>query len=169
MTPREVQVRPVVGRFYADLVRRLEPSVVVEVGTAFGASGMYWLAGLEANGRGRLLTFEPNEACVPIAQANLAAIGSAFELVPRPFEDGIDDVLGDERIDIAFLDGIHTSEWVVPQFELVVDRAAPEAVVVCDDIDFSNDMAACWSTLARDSRVQAAARVTSRVGLLQLA
>lgn len=113
------------GNLFANLVKKRKPSVIVEFGTAFGVSGMYWIAGLEANNYGELLTFEPNKVWAEIARKNLSAIGSRFQLVIGTFEENIDLYLGhDRRIDIAFIDAIHTSEFVIPQFKLVIDRLA---------------------------------------------
>ena len=83
---------------------------MVEFGTAFGVSGMYWLSGLESNNFGELLTFDPNEVWAEIARKNLSGISNRFQLVNGTFEDNIDAYLGSDRqIDMAFIDVIHTS------------------------------------------------------------
>jgi predicted O-methyltransferase YrrM len=144
--------------------------LVVEFGTAFGISGMYWLAGLEINKHGRLLTFEPNAIWADIARDNLLAIGRRFTLTHGTFEEHIDSELGaDDRIGIAFIDGSHTSDFVLPQFEIVLKHVAPNGLVVFDDVDFSADMASCWESIARDSRVRASLKLTSRVGIVEVA
>ena len=60
--PNEVRSARIMGRLYADLVSHLAPATVVEFGTAFGVSGMYFSAALNHIGSGRLYTFEPNRA-----------------------------------------------------------------------------------------------------------
>src|ERR1019366_7637339 len=60
-SPNDVRASRSIGKFYAHLVRCRKPDIVVEFGTAFGVSGMYFLSGLQTNGTGMLLTFEPNE------------------------------------------------------------------------------------------------------------
>jgi predicted O-methyltransferase YrrM len=128
---------------------------------------MYWLSGLEMNAAGRLLTFEPNKVWAPIARGNLDAIGTRFELTVGTFEENIDRMLrSGEQIDIAFIDAIHTSEFVVPQFQIVAARLAPGGLVLLDDIDFSDDMRSCWELLRGDSRVAASVEV-DRVGVLE--
>jgi predicted O-methyltransferase YrrM len=163
----EVRTIPQVGRFFAWLVVERRPGVVVEFGTAFGVSGMYWLSGLEMNRAGRLLTFEPNRAWAGIARDNLTAVGSRAELTVGTFEENIDCVLGaGEKIDIAFMDAIHTSDFVVPQFQAVAARLAAGGLVLLDDIDFSDDMRSCWEVLRGDARVAASVEV-DRVGVLE--
>jgi predicted O-methyltransferase YrrM len=156
------------GRFYSWLVTELRPKVVVEFGTAFGVSGMYWLAGLVQNGEGELLTFEPNATWRQIALGNLTAVGDRFTSYLGTFEENVEGALDGRTIDIAFIDAIHTSEWVIPQFEIVCRHLKPGGVVVLDDIDFSDDMALCWRTVVSGLRVAAALRFGNRVGILEM-
>jgi Predicted O-methyltransferase len=168
-TSDEVRTDRAMGRLFARLAGARCPEVIVEVGTAFGVSGMYWLAGLESSGSGRLYTFEPNAAWAEIARDNLDAIGERFELVVGTFEDNVDDHLRNgTRIELAFVDAIHTSEWVEPQFDLIVERIAPGGLVLFDDITFSDDMAECWHRIATDPRVRASASLSRRVGIVEL-
>ena len=170
-TRRSNQVRSpaVAGHFYAWLAAERAASIIVEFGTAFGVSGMYWLAGLKGNSGGRLLTFEPNADWAGLARANLASISDAFELVTGTFEECIDATLPlDQRIDIAFVDAIHTTEFVSRQFEILVPRMAPGGLMLFDDIDFSEDMRSCWHAIARDRRVVASATIGRRLGIVEL-
>lgn len=160
----EVRTAAAMGELYTFLVRQRRPEVVVEFGTAFGVSGMYFLAGLEANGRGRLLTFEPNAVWAGFADANLGQISRRYELTVGTFEEHVGRVLPPDRpIDMAFIDAIHTREFVLPQLELVLRHAAPGALVILDDIDFSDNMRACWSEVAQDSRFRASVALGQRV------
>lgn len=157
------------GRFYRWLVVNRKPEIVVEFGTAFGVSGMYWLAGLEANGFGELLTFEINEEMRRIAVANLSTVGRRFSSIAGAFEDKVDEALKGRKIDIAFIDAVHTSPWVMPQFEHVMKRIQPGGLVAFDDIDFSDDMRDAWNTVASDPRGTAAVALGGHVGLFEVA
>jgi predicted O-methyltransferase YrrM len=164
----QVRTGAAVGRFYVWLVQQRRPAVIVEFGTAFGVSGMYWLAGLEANRHGRLYTFEPNEVWAEIAVKNLARVSDRFTATKGTFEDKVGVLAADNaRIDIAFIDAIHTSAFVLPQMELVLKHAAPRALLVFDDIHFSDDMAACWRRIAEDPRFCAAFEI-HHVGVVEL-
>lgn len=168
--PAVVETRHVTGRFYSALARILRPAVVVEFGTAFGVSGMHWLAGLvkgRGSKQGHLHTFEVNPEWADVAETNLRSIGPAFTLHRGLFEEMVDGAVS-EPIDIAFIDGIHRPEWVEPQVDLVANRLSPGGVIVLDDINFSDAMTAYWHDVALQERVWSAARVTERVGLLQL-
>ena len=168
-TPSQVRTDIAMGRFYTFIVTERRPKLIVEFGTAFGVSGMYWLAGLKRNGSGHLLTFEPNERWAAAARANLTEIGSRFTLTPGTFEDNLAVVdRFPERIDIGFIDAIHTSAFVLPQLELVAARAAPGALIFFDDITFSDDMQDCWRTIAARPHYAAAAEIGNRVGVIEL-
>ena len=167
--PDVVRTAAAMGNVYAGLVRQLQPRIIVEFGTAFGVSGMYFLAGLEANRQGRLLTFEPNEVWRRLAVRNLAQISDRFTSIAGTFEDSIDTVLGaGERIDLAFIDAIHTSKFVLPQLERVIARSSDRAIIILDDINFSSDMKACWTRVSRDARFVSSATLDERVGILEL-
>lgn len=167
--PDQVRSPALAGHLFAWLAAERKATTIVEIGTAFGISGMYWLAGLKRNPRGRLLTFEPNVVWSEIARGNLALIGPQFDLVTGTFETCIDSVLPPgQRIDIAFVDAIHTSDFVFRQVEILMPRMAPQGLILFDDIDFSDDMVSCWSAVSRDSRVTASATVGQRLGIIEL-
>lgn len=165
--PAAVETTEQIGKFYASLVRTLRPRVIVELGTAFGVSGMYWLSGLQENQFGKLHTFEVNDKWAEIARTNLASVGNRFRLWQGLFEDCMEEALGNQKIDIAFIDGVHTSEWVIPQVSLIKERLAPGGIVVLDDINFSKDMESCWIQLSMRSDICGVYRLTDRVGILE--
>lgn len=168
-TANDVRTSARMGNFLSWLVIRRKPRVVVEFGTAFGVSGMYWLSGLESTRSGKLFTFEPNLEWATIARKNLRSVSLRFELTEGTFEDNVDALLRDSTsIDIAFIDAIHTSAFVLPQFDLVIRRLNPGGLVLFDDIDFSGDMAECWQRVARDRRVLASASVAGHLGIVKM-
>lgn len=168
-TAEDVRTSARMGNFFSWLAARRKPGVIVEFGTAFGTSGMYWLSGLESANSGKLYTFEPNSEWAAIARENLGAISTRFELTEGTFEDRVSTVLGDVPvIDIAFIDAIHTAEFVMRQFDLVLQRLKPGGLMLFDDVDFSEDMAACWKGLAQDRRAVASVTVAGHVGILEM-
>jgi hypothetical protein len=70
---------------------------------------------------------------------------------------------------MAFIDAIHTSAFVMPQLERVVARCNDHALVVLDDIDFSDDMRDCWHRVSRDPRFVSSVALGQRVGMLEYA
>ncbi len=167
--PDVVRTAAAVGNVYAWLVRKLQPRLIVEFGTAFGVSGMYFLAGIESNQKGQLLTFEPNEVWRKIAIRNLAHISDRFQSFAGTFENHIDKALQrGQRIDLAFIDAIHTSEFVLPQLEIVIAHSSDRAIIILDDINFSSNMKSCWTRVSQDARFMSCATLGERVGILEL-
>lgn len=165
--PDEVRSHFDVCNLFADLVRVRRPNLVVEFGAAFGVSGMYWLAGLEEASAGRLLSFEANKNWCAIARQNMTQIGTRFKLVEGTFESNIDvELAPGEKIDICFIDAIHTREFVTRQFEIVAARLATQGLVVIDDVDFPG-MDGCWEDIAVDPRVRASAILRRHIGIVE--
>lgn len=168
-TPDKVRTAAVMGNLYTYIVQKLQPQIVVEFGTAFGVSGMYFLAGIEANNRGQLLTFEPNDVWRKLAILNLPQISNRFNSTAGTFEDNINNVLPQgQTIDLAFIDAIHTKEFVVSQLDIVLARASDKAIIILDDIRFSDSMRECWQEVSRDSRFSCSAELGNRVGIVEL-
>ncbi len=154
------------GQFYSWLVTAFKPAEIVEIGSAFGVSGMYWCAGLAANGTGNFTGFEPNPAWAPFAQSNIQSILDGAQLVEGTFEDNLDKA--PDRIDLAFIDAIHTPEFIEVQLNLVLERANSGALIVLDDIRFSTAMSEYWRKIREDERFAASFEITQRVGVLEL-
>lgn len=167
--PNGVRTIETIGNLFTYLVQKIQPNIVVEFGTAFGVSGMYFLAGIESNHKGKLLTFEPNDIWRGLAIRNLSQISDRFESIAGTFEDNIDDVLPRQQsIDLAFIDAIHTKEFVVPQLERVISQSSDHAVIILDDINFSDSMVECWEEVSQDCRFACSVALGGRVGILEL-
>lgn len=165
---REVSTFGPQGNVFTWLVEERKPDLILEIGTAFGFSGMYFLAGIKQIQKGHLITFEPNDIWSKIAEENLRAVDSRFTLVRSTFEEaGEQNIPKGKRIDLTLIDAIHTSAFVLPEFEAVIAHASAGALIIIDDIDFSDDMRSCWKTLVNDKRVLAAVSL-GRFGILEL-
>lgn len=165
--PDQVRTQPQMARFFSWLAENRNPDLIVEVGTAFGISAMYWAHGLRASG-GRLLTFDPNPKWHKLAVDHLSVFGPKVSAVLGTFEDNIEVTAGDTPIDIAFVDAIHTQKFVSAQIELLIPRMKDGGLILMDDITFSDDMADCWSAWARDHRIKSSAAINGRVGLMEI-
>jgi predicted O-methyltransferase YrrM len=165
--PHQVRSQPEMGSLFAWTAEQRRPDLIVEFGTAFGVSALYWSAGLDTAGCGHLLTFEPNAVWHGIAASHLRGFSTRVTPVLGTFEDEIDNARGSRTIDIAFVDGIHSSDFVDPQVEALIARLSPNGLIFLDDIAFSPDMAGCWQRWAVDERVHASVAIRKRVGILE--
>ncbi|AGI69421.1 putative O-methyltransferase family protein [Octadecabacter antarcticus 307] len=163
---QDVRTKVEFCQFYTWLVSQIKPAAVLEFGSAFGASGMYWLAGLNLCNHGKMYSFEPNEIWNPIAQANFDKVSDRHVLTLGTFEGNI-GVIAD-KVNIALIDAIHTRDFVVNQFELVRSVADKGALVLFDDINFSEDMKVCWSEISQSDEFASVWQLSSRVGIVEL-
>nr|WP_302477701.1 class I SAM-dependent methyltransferase [Ruegeria arenilitoris] len=143
----------------------MKPNQVVEIGSAFGVSGMYWCAGLSALRAGEFTGFEPNSAWSPYAKSNITAILKDARLIKGTFEENLAEA--PDSIDLAFIDAIHTPEFVDTQLNLVLERSHKGTLIVLDDIRFSTEMSDYWLQVRDDARFSAAFEFTRRVGFLE--
>jgi predicted O-methyltransferase YrrM len=169
--PDDVRVTSECGDLYSWLVQQRKPKTVVEFGSAFGVSGMYFAAGLAAAQAGHLYSFEINHEWADIAERNIRSISDRLTLTRGAFEDYVDTVVPGE-IDLAFVDGIHTYDFVMRQFDLLRRRVPSGGMIAFDDIDFTRPgarMREAWEEIAASPIVAAAVEVNARVGLVELA
>lgn len=137
------------------LVRELRPDSCVELGTSLGISAAYEAAALELNQHGSLVSLEGAEPIAARARENLAGLGlSRAQIVTGRFQDTLDTVLRDHApVDYAFVDGHHDRDATVAYFEQFMPALAPNALLVFDDISWSNGMKEAWTKIRTDSRI----------------
>ena len=164
-SPRVVRSAPWAGDLYAWLVVARQPKIVVEIGAAFGVSGMYWGVGLS----GWLYSYEINDAWADVAERNIALVTDRFTLTRGPFEDHVDRLPG--PIDIAFVDGIHRADIVLRQWDILRSRISDGGLILFDDISFAKPgcgMRDAWLEIAAHSDVVAAAEIRGRLGIVEV-
>jgi len=166
--PNDIRVARRFGEFLAWLTRARQPNRVLEIGTGFGVSGMYWLSGLEENSRGELVTFEANPQWQQIAARNLAEVSPRHTSICGAFEESFLD-LQERSVDIAFVDAIHTPEAVENQLSILRQFLCSGALVLIDDIRFSEEMHEHWRIVAQRPEYRAAFEIEGRLGFLELA
>lgn len=137
------------------MLRELRPEVAVELGACVGISAAYQGAALELNGRGRLVTLEGAPDLAERSRRTLSELLLSQRVQVRTgrFADSLPVVLDEiGPVDWAFIDGHHAEEPTLDYMEQVVAHAADEAVLVFDDIDWSDGMRRAWSSIAGDPR-----------------
>ena len=112
------------------LVRRLEPSSALELGTCVGISAAYQGVAMARNGRGRLRTLEGAPSIAELARRTFAAAGlDNVEVVVGPFHETLGAALAAAApLDFFFNDGHHDHDAVLRRGvrrHLVVTRHAP--------------------------------------------
>lgn len=143
---------------------------VVELGTSLGLSTAYLASGVKegeingveaaVSGEGqtsgvRVWTIEGATAVAKVASRNFQELGlENVELVVGGFDQQLEGVLSKAgNIDLAFVDGNHRLEPTLRYFYLLMQQCGPEAILVFDDIHWSEEMEQAWEEIQRDPRV----------------
>ena len=140
-------IAPEVGRLIYLLVRARRPALVVEFGTSFGISTIYFAAALKDNGGGMVIGSELEPTKVAKANQHLVEAGLA-EFVDIRAGDARDTLKDIGEIDLLFLDG-----WKVMYPEVVkllLPSLRQGAVVLADDVTLFPDDVASYLDFVRD-------------------
>lgn len=166
--PNQVRIGSALGSLFTWITCKRKPSLIVEIGTALGVSSMFWSAGLEMNKSGKLISFEPNSVWHKIAKKNIEIISSKADIVCSTVEKGLNVIKNNnEKIDILFIDAIHTDEAVTFQLELMKPFLNKNALVIIDDINFSENMNKCWMRLSVSTDIISSLEIKGRIGILE--
>jgi len=76
------------------------------------------------------------------------------ELVVGNFDEKLNEVLDCARtVDLVFIDGNHRLEPTLRYFRQIMERCAPGAILIFDDVHWSEEMEKAWEEIQRDPRV----------------
>ncbi|MCH9664098.1 MAG: class I SAM-dependent methyltransferase [Gammaproteobacteria bacterium] len=138
------------------LLRKTKPQTCLELGTCLGISACYQAAALELNGEGRLITMEGAEPVAALAQQTIDKLGhDRVSIVVGRFQDTLDGVLkSDSPFDYAFVDGHHEGPATIDYCNRIFQVLTDEAVVVMDDIRWSDSMLDSWHEMKQHPNVE---------------
>jgi predicted O-methyltransferase YrrM len=148
------------------LVRKFKPSVCLELGTSVGISASYQAAALKLNQAGKIVTLEGAESLATLARQNFQrlALNNVVTIIGR-FQETLEDVLYKYKpIDFVFIDGHHDEQATLTYFENIYPSLSDGAVLIFDDISWSEGMKRAWSTIIADERIGISVDL-SRVGI----
>jgi predicted O-methyltransferase YrrM len=143
--------------FLFKLIRKLEPSSCVELGSCVGISASYQAAALRINGKGTLLTLEGSPETAKIAKETIESLNlQNTSVITGPFQETLKGVLESAKpIDFFFNDGHHDHDAVIQYFNEALPNLSSKAVIVFDDISWSPGMRKAWTEIEDDERVTA--------------
>lgn len=144
------------------LVREFMPKRAVEMGSSVGISGSYQATALRHARSGSLLVLEGAPDLAAVARETYASLGLDVEVRVGPFTETLEDGVA-PAVDYVYVDGHHDGRATIEYFETILPHA-PNALLVFDDIRWSDDMSEAWRTIAHDGRVSFAVNA-KRFGL----
>ncbi len=137
------------------LIRTFQPDSCIEMGTAVGLSAAYQAAALTLNGHGSLISMDGAASLADIARDNFQQLDlDSVKIVVGNFQDTLADVLTAGRpVDFVFIDGHHDEHATLAYFEQLLPFLSETALLVFDDVRWSEGMKKAWNTISNDSRV----------------
>lgn len=159
---RKLPIRQVAARSGSDqqqgqrlfkLANFLQPRTVLELGTSLGLGTLYLTAGSPE--KARVVSLEGCPQCAEIARMHLEMLHlQRAEVVTGPFSDTLQPVAARLRpLDLVFFDGNHREQPTLEYFQICLDNAAPDAVLVFDDVHWSPGMRRAWDAVRQHPRV----------------
>ena len=137
------------------LIRTIQPETAIELGTCIGISAAYQSAAQHINGKGRLITIEGSEAIAGLAKKNIESLGlKNVEILCGTFKELLPEVFAKSSpVNYVFIDGHHDEQATIAYFKLLLPHLSSGAILVFDDISWSDGMRRAWKKIREHSSV----------------
>jgi len=145
-------INPKYGKLLFRLIEYFKPQTIIELGTSLGISTLYMAM---AKPEAKVITIEGCTTKSEQASANFKALRvSNIELHIGCFDVILPDLISQIReLDFAFIDGNHTYEASIANFNALLAIAHNDTVFVFDDIHWSPGMQKAWDEITSHDRV----------------
>lgn len=143
------------GSLMHRLVRDFAPKNCLELGTCLGISTAYIASALKLNGTGRLVTLEGSPARSKYAESVLSKMNLVdIDFVVGLFNQTLDPLLEEyQDIDFCYIDGHHDGDATIEYFDKISPVLSDGAIVVIDDITWSEDMNRAWNVIREKQEI----------------
>jgi predicted O-methyltransferase YrrM len=134
------------GTFLYLCAEAFKSRTMLELGSCAGISGCYLASSRYFT---RFITVEGSSSLASLAKSNTGQISDRVEVVNALFDDALDQILPTVRdgIDLAYIDGHHEYEATLHYFRRLESYLNEGALVVFDDVHWSNGMWRAWQVL----------------------
>ena len=133
-----------------NLIKEFKPNTILELGTCFGIT----TAHLSKESKARVISIEGCSSIYNVAQETFEKLNcSNINSVNANFDDVLINVLKDNKIDFAFVDGNHAKVPTLNYFNQIIENCSEDAVLIFDDIYWSPEMTEAWEVIKKDKRV----------------
>lgn len=146
------------GQFLLKLLRQFQPNISIELGACLGISAAYQTAALHLNQQGTLLSLEGSSVNADIARETLQGLNleNATVLTGAFHETYQRSLLSQGAVDFLFNDGHHDKNACLGYFHAALPYFSDGAIMICDDIIWSDGMREAWQEISNHPRVSAA-------------
>ena len=137
------------------LIRELKSKTALELGACVGISAAYQASAMQLNGTGHLITLEGATVLAARATRTLdeLGLGQRAEVRLGAFADTLATAIADlAPVDYAFIDGHHVEQATLDYAKQILPALSDEAVLIFDDINWSDGMRRAWQAVLKDDR-----------------
>jgi predicted O-methyltransferase YrrM len=141
------------GQFIHKLVGQLNPTVTLEVGLAYGISGLFIRDALKVRSGTQHIAIDPNQhggewgsdwAGIGMANLRRAGYGDIVKLIEEPSFRALPALeRAGQKIDFAFIDGWHTFDFTLVDFFYIDRMLNIGGVVAFDDANWPGVRKVC--------------------------
>lgn len=165
---RKASSPPAQGWLLFTLARALDARRCLEMGTCVGVSGAYLAAAVALAGGGAVRSLEGHQDRADVARDTWRHLGlEDIEVTVGRFHRTLPEVLAQGPFDLTFVDGHHDGEATLTYTAAIREASRPGALLVLDDIRWSDDMHDAWTRI-RDTTRDSAHADLGRLGLILL-
>lgn len=138
------------------IVREIQADQCLELGTSVGISGAYQATGIRHHG-GELMTIEGAPDIAQTAEQHFDELDiNNVTVVNGLFQEVFEEALDGRMFDFVYVDANHTYDATLQYFDWIYPHLESGAVVVFDDIYWSDGMERAWEKLRMDDRISIA-------------
>ena len=124
---------------------------IIELGTSLGITTAYLAS---ASSRNNIVTLEGSGAVAEVAKRQWKMLGIYnINCVVGRIEDTLKKSVGNEPLDLVFVDANHTYRATKEYADYLLPRMDEKGILVVDDIHHSEEMERAWEELKNDVRV----------------
>jgi predicted O-methyltransferase YrrM len=140
------------GTFLFLCAKHSHPRTILELGGCAGISACYLAAASQSS---RLITVEGSADLAAVAAANLREINPTAKVVNAMFDDALDQLLPalSGSLDLVHIDGQHNRASTIHYFDRFQPHLGRGALIIFDDIHWSDDMRRAWRDIAQTGGV----------------
>jgi predicted O-methyltransferase YrrM len=140
------------GKVLFNLIQYFSPRTIIELGTCLGIGTAYMAS---ANATSKIISIEGSKNLSELAVENWADLNfNNIEPVIGNFDEKLPHVLASiDTLDLAFIDGNHRYEPTLRYFNLLMEKAHEDTILIFDDIYWSREMTEAWEVIKKDPRI----------------
>ena len=162
----KASIKPFWGLALFMLTREIKPNICFELGTCLGISAAYQAAALNLNDNGQLITLESKSSLARLAEDNLGNLGiERIKVLPGRVQEILSTALVEyQPVDYVFVDCNHDEQSTIDFFNQIFPFLSASAIMIFDDINWSEEMKRAWIIISNDERVNISVTM-SRIGI----